>query len=299
MSDRDMGCANMCCGCTCVVLLFCTIPMIYYPVGLILDSEIVDCKITDVQIPTEPPDINLNNWKSCDCGRRCWSYQPCIKIKTNYSNTKILVSSLYNFNNECTFFEDHCPDITNYSILIQESENTYKQYYNQSIECNYNSYANVTFINNDIKYVPLIGASIALFLVMCACCCINAECFENCGQFCHNIFTCNQCITKIKDCIHNNFVVKFIKLCLKKINERRNSSKIEVTNLNQVVIEMQPMEKYKLKKEEINEVCVICLENYEKNKKVIKLKCGHIIHLECWNQWKDQKSNCPVCRAEQ
>ena len=33
-------------------------PMIYYPVGLILDSETVDCKITDVQIPTEPPDIN-------------------------------------------------------------------------------------------------------------------------------------------------------------------------------------------------------------------------------------------------
>ena len=48
-----------------------------------------------------------------------------------------------------------------------------------------------------------------------------------------------------------------------------------------------------------DEECPICLENYGKNKKLIKLNCGHIIHSECWNQWKKHKSSCPLCRAVQ
>ena len=47
-----------------------------------------------------------------------------------------------------------------------------------------------------------------------------------------------------------------------------------------------------------DEVCPICLENYGKNR-LIKLNCGHIIHFECLNQWKERKSSCPLCRAKQ
>ena len=61
--------------------------MVNYAVGVILDSETVDCKITDVQIPRVPPDIDMNNWKSRDCGRNCWSHTPCIKIWVNLSAT--------------------------------------------------------------------------------------------------------------------------------------------------------------------------------------------------------------------
>lgn len=50
--------------------------------------------------------------------------------------------------------------------------------------------------------------------------------------------------------------------------------------------------------ENLQETCSICLENFLKNEKIIKLDCRHIFHKKCIKKWfkdKDQK-NCPLCR---
>ncbi len=43
----------------------------------------------------------------------------------------------------------------------------------------------------------------------------------------------------------------------------------------------------------VNE-CVICFED---DKEAVKLDCGHIMHVDCLNQWVSRENNtCPICR---
>ena len=44
------------------------------------------------------------------------------------------------------------------------------------------------------------------------------------------------------------------------------------------------------------EGCVICLERYQKNDKIVTLKCNHIFHIECIEEWFKSKKSCPLCR---
>lgn len=45
--------------------------------------------------------------------------------------------------------------------------------------------------------------------------------------------------------------------------------------------------------------CLICLEDLEDaNKKILALKCAHVFHNECINEWVQQKPTCPACRAD-
>ena len=62
---------------------------------------------------------------------------------------------------------------------------------------------------------------------------------------------------------------------------------------------------YKIKKklllpiniEDIKEnECSICLEEYNRDKDIIKLKCNHEYHKECIKAWFDINKNCPQCR---
>lgn len=43
-----------------------------------------------------------------------------------------------------------------------------------------------------------------------------------------------------------------------------------------------------------NKECVICLDD---DKQTIKLDCGHIMHIDCLNEWVSRENNtCPICR---
>ena len=46
-----------------------------------------------------------------------------------------------------------------------------------------------------------------------------------------------------------------------------------------------------------NNECVICLEGMVINNKVKILRCGHIYHYKCINDWIKKKGeiNCPLC----
>ena len=52
----------------------------------------------------------------------------------------------------------------------------------------------------------------------------------------------------------------------------------------------------------LSDNCSICLENYLKNDKIIKLDCDHIFHKKCLKKWfkilidKSEDLNCPLCR---
>ena len=44
--------------------------------------------------------------------------------------------------------------------------------------------------------------------------------------------------------------------------------------------------------------CTICLENFEKNDKVINLDCLHMFHDNCIKTWLKKNNYCPICKNE-
>ena len=46
---------------------------------------------------------------------------------------------------------------------------------------------------------------------------------------------------------------------------------------------------------EYDESCTICLDDFNRNEKILKLKCNHIYHEKCIKTWFTKKSNCPNC----
>ena len=64
----------------------------------------------------------------------------------------------------------------------------------------------------------------------------------------------------------------------------------ELNNLNN--------DKYKNNKEK-GDKCNICLCNYDNDDDIIILKCNHMFHKKCIEEWLSNNSNkCPVCRNE-
>lgn len=58
-------------------------------------------------------------------------------------------------------------------------------------------------------------------------------------------------------------------------------------------------------KKDPNTCCAVCLKAFEnpsgiaqRKKYVKKLKCGHVFHASCIDQWLARAPNCPCCREE-
>lgn len=49
--------------------------------------------------------------------------------------------------------------------------------------------------------------------------------------------------------------------------------------------------------EEAESTCAICLVDCEDEELLLVLKCGHLYHGECAEQWLKQRRTCPTCRA--
>ena len=53
-----------------------------------------------------------------------------------------------------------------------------------------------------------------------------------------------------------------------------------------------------IKKTDKENVCAICLKNFERGKKVMNLPCKHMFHVECISTWFKQNHVCPNCRYD-
>ena len=47
----------------------------------------------------------------------------------------------------------------------------------------------------------------------------------------------------------------------------------------------------------IEECCSICLETFGQDECVRKIKCKHVFHQKCIDQWLVRKGECPNCKA--
>lgn len=44
--------------------------------------------------------------------------------------------------------------------------------------------------------------------------------------------------------------------------------------------------------------CIICLEKYNINDKIVRLNCNHVYHKNCIKLWFKKKKTCPICRFD-
>lgn len=49
-------------------------------------------------------------------------------------------------------------------------------------------------------------------------------------------------------------------------------------------------------KDENNNTCTICLNDYTQTDKVLRLKCKHYFHEKCIQEWLKQHNTCQLCR---
>jgi len=45
-----------------------------------------------------------------------------------------------------------------------------------------------------------------------------------------------------------------------------------------------------------NKECCVCLEDFKKKNKIVRLECKHILHIECLFETIKFKNSCPMCR---
>lgn len=141
--------------CSSILIIFILLSVFYSIIPLVnyYNLEEQMCFVSGVEYPTELPTFeNSENWIQCDCGERCISWTPCVKIYINTSDEIVLDNFDDNYN-ECTFTDYSCPLNENVQYLNQELQEVIEladSYINSSFTCYYNQLTDVYSINNTI-----------------------------------------------------------------------------------------------------------------------------------------------------
>ena len=60
-------------------------------------------------------------------------------------------------------------------------------------------------------------------------------------------------------------------------------------------LEIEKIDYIIVKKDFENNECIICLDDMKISDHIKILKCGHIYHYKCINDWFEVKKECPIC----
>lgn len=78
----------------------------------------------------------------------------------------------------------------------------------------------------------------------------------------------------------------------------------ELNELNDVKVTLTKEQFDKFEKKKVSESnkltnCSICMDNYELDEIIVTLKCNHVYHENCIENWLcNQKVTCPICRKD-
>lgn len=143
------------------------------PISFYYTMNTVTCTLNNITYPTEIPTLDsTQNWESCDCGKRCIAWSPCVNIYVTVDNNTVLVNNLWAFGstlNTCTIHNSSCPTGEDARYLNQELE-----WAKQIAEEYAITYENITTcyeFNNNIylgKYISwvLVGIISAIFVIL-------------------------------------------------------------------------------------------------------------------------------------
>ena len=94
----------------------------------------------------------------------------------------------------------------------------------------------------------------------------------------------------------NIFILILLFECFRNIIKTCRNPPVQVDNLIEPINDNY----YTIIRENISpDPCSICLENYndiEENNKIVILRCSHIFHKFCIDEWIHINKNCPLCK---
>jgi len=176
-------CCNLCAGAMLFILVCIGTPVIIVPYSVFGEYNKNECFVGRVEYPTTIPTFNnSNNWASCDCGRRCISWTPCIKLYSNVSKDQYLKKDYFYDSVECTLQNYSCPngeDIRNIPENISNSKSIYDQYINTTIDCYYDTGITNIFMEREFVLTLILTFAIPICLLISCCLCNNVTCKKN------------------------------------------------------------------------------------------------------------------------
>lgn len=148
-----------------ILLITFILPMINY-----YDYDLHLCNITSVLVPNSVPMNNTYLWEPCNCGRKCSSLSPCIKLYTNISPNKMIKNNFYyDRNSECTFQDEKCEnDLMSLINSLNKSHKFIDTYMNKTVECYYDNKMTDIYLKKDVDMISgYIYAGFTLTLMLC------------------------------------------------------------------------------------------------------------------------------------
>ena len=87
-------------------------------------------------------------------------------------------------------------------------------------------------------------------------------------------------------------------------NNNNNNSNNRIYNSDieaRIIPNLSQIDKKTISYEELlnyfnNYDCTICLEEFNNDEEIIKLKCNHLFHSKCIDDWIEKNQSCPLCR---
>lgn len=161
------------------------------------------------------------------------------------------------------------------------NEHPYQHNYKEEYDNNYEPVYNYTYHNNDYDND---NSSLILFSILCICFILKMICNvykHNHGNNNNN----NENDNNSNDGIDNNGINNNVLLNVSMQNSEDNSLRYSYNSIT--MDEVQPYQE-----------CCICLDPFNDDDKLIKLRCSHIYHKECFEEWIKNQKICPYCRLD-
>jgi len=116
--------------------------------------------------------IDNNLWDSCDCGRKCVSLKPCIKLYSNIDPEIMIKEKYYKSKyDECTFTYGKCENDLNYMISsLNESKKMALSYVNKTVDCYYNVNMDNIYLERSMDLVwgyTWLSITTLIFILFC------------------------------------------------------------------------------------------------------------------------------------
>ena len=164
-----------------IILSIITCVSIYDTFFLYKDYHPEQCLVTDVKFPRNYSDKNL--WRSCKCGKRCYAYNPVIKLFVNITHQDGNTTNylLYSFidNNDYTFFNHSCKNgkYPNYIDVALRNAQYYNHFFiDKTLPCFFKDDNNpilykYDYLNNSVNTACFIAIGCTSLCSLCILCC--------------------------------------------------------------------------------------------------------------------------------
>lgn len=130
------------------------------------------CNITKIEYPTTfPTDNTTYLWNRCDCGKRCISRYPCIKLYSNINENRVIQES-HGSNEDCTITEDSCPRNEDPLVVqqsIEHSINIALSYENATVSCFVNAHdpeRNPVYLHQEDYFTQFVASAVIFGLLL-------------------------------------------------------------------------------------------------------------------------------------